>query len=98
MYNLKLPQARRGVGGVLYRPTQHAPEEEGGGGGSRLGIFIKICINCAFLCLFQPFLWRSFIANEQTAQNLILSVRSLRFALFVKERHCFQNEGSLKSD
>jgi len=28
---------------------------------------------------------------------LILSVRSLRFALFVKERHRSQNQGSLKS-
>ena len=46
---------------TLYRPTQHAPEEEGWGGGSRSGIFIKICINCAILCQFQPFLRRSFI-------------------------------------
>ena len=28
MYNLKFPPG----GGVLYRPTQHAPEEEGEGG------------------------------------------------------------------
>ena len=46
-----------------------------------------------FTVLFYPY-----IAHEQTAQNLILSVRSLRFALFVKERHCSQNEGSLKSE
>ena len=40
--------------------TQHASEEEGGGG-SRAGIFIKICINRLILCRFQPFLRRSFI-------------------------------------
>ena len=39
-----------------------------------------------------------YIAHEQTAQNLILSVRSLRFALFVKERHRSQNQGSFKSE
>ena len=38
-----------------------------------------------------------YIAHERTAQNLVLSVRSLRFALFVKERYRSQNEGSLKS-
>jgi len=43
--------------------------------------------------LFCPY-----IAHERTTQNLILSVRSLRFALFVKERHCSQNQGSLKSE
>jgi len=43
--------------------------------------------------LFCPY-----IAHEQTAQNLILSVCSLRFALFVKEHHRSQNQGSLKSD
>ena len=42
--------------------------------------------------LFCPY-----IAHERTAQNLILSVRSLRFVLFVKERHRSQNQGSLKS-
>ena len=42
-----------------------------------------------FTALFYPY-----IAHERTAQNLILS---LRFALFVKERHGSQNEGSLKS-
>ena len=46
-----------------------------------------------FTALFYPY-----IAHERTAQYLILSVRSLRFALFVKERHCSQNEGSLKSE
>ena len=43
--------------------------------------------------LFCPY-----IAHEQTAQNLILSVRSLRFALCLKERHRSQNQGSLKSE
>ena len=43
--------------------------------------------------LFCPY-----IAHEQTAQNLISSVRSLRFALFVKERHRSQNQGSRKSE
>jgi hypothetical protein len=33
-----------------------------------------------------------------TAQNLILSVCSLRFALCLKERHRSQNQGSLKSE
>ena len=46
-----------------------------------------------FMALFYPY-----IAHERTAQNLILSVCSLRFALFVKERHHSQNQGSLKSD
>ena len=32
VYNLKFPPGG-GWGGVLYRPTQHAPEEEGGGRG-----------------------------------------------------------------
>ena len=45
------------------------------------------------MALFYPY-----IAHEWTAQNLILSVRSLRFALCVKERHRSQNEGSLKSE
>ena len=43
--------------------------------------------------LFYPY-----IAHEQTAQNLILSVCSLRFPLCLKERHRSQNEGSLKSE
>jgi len=46
-----------------------------------------------FMALFYPY-----IAHERTAQNLILSVRSLHFALFVKERHRSQNQVSLKSD
>ena len=46
-----------------------------------------------FTALFYPY-----IAHEQTVQNLILSLRSLRFALFVKERHRSQNEGLLKSE
>jgi len=43
--------------------------------------------------LFYPY-----IAHERTAQNLILSVRSLHFTLFVKERHHSQNQGLLKSE
>jgi len=43
--------------------------------------------------LFCPY-----IAHERTAQNLILSVRSLRFALFLNEHHHSQNQGSLKSE
>jgi len=43
-------------------------------------------------------LFHSYFAHERTAQNLILSVRSLRFALFVKERNRSQNQGSLKSE
>ena len=43
--------------------------------------------------LFYPY-----IAHERTAQNLILSVRSVPFALCLKERHRSQNGGSLKSD
>ena len=39
-----------------------------------------------------------YIAHERTAQNLILSVRSERSALCLKERHRSQNEGSLKSE
>ena len=43
--------------------------------------------------LFYPY-----IAHEQTAQNLILSVRSSLFALFLIERHRSQNAGLLKSE
>ena len=43
--------------------------------------------------LFSPY-----IAHEQTAQNLILSVCSLLFALFLIERHRSQNAGLLKSE
>ena len=56
------------------------------------------------LCIFMPFstiftaLFYPYIAHERTAQNLILSVRSLRFTLCLKERHRSQNEGSLKSE
>ena len=46
-----------------------------------------------FTALSSPY-----VAHERTAQNLILSVRSLRFALCLKERHRSQNEGSLKSE
>ena len=69
-----------GGGGVLYRHTQHTPEEDGGGeGGSRARIFIKICTNRAFLCVFQPFLLLSFILISLKSEPLriwILSVRS----------------------
>jgi len=43
--------------------------------------------------LFYPY-----IAHERTAQNFILPVGSERFALCLKERHCSQNQGSLKSE
>ena len=46
-----------------------------------------------FMALFYPY-----IAHGRTAQNLILSVRSLHFALFVKEHHRSQNHGLLKSE
>ena len=39
--------------------------------------------------LFYPY-----IAHERTAQNLILSVCSMLFALFLKERHPSKNQGS----
>ena len=50
-------------------------------------------ISTIFTALFYPY-----IAQEWTAQNLILSVRSERSALCLNERHRSQNEGSLKSD
>ena len=43
--------------------------------------------------LFFPY-----IAQERTAPNLILLVRSLCFTLFFKECHRSQNQGSLKSE
>ena len=46
-----------------------------------------------FTVLFYPY-----IAHERTAQNLILSVHSLRFALCLKECHCSQNQGLLKRE
>ena len=50
-------------------------------------------ISTIFTALFYPY-----IAQERTAQSAILSVRSERFALCLKERHRSQNEGSLKSE
>ena len=50
-------------------------------------------ISTIFTALFYPY-----IAQEQTAQSKILSVRSERFALCLKERHRSQNQSSLKSD
>ena len=50
-------------------------------------------ISTIFTALFYPY-----IAHERTAQNLILSVRSERSALSLKERHRSQNEGSLKRE
>jgi len=50
-------------------------------------------ISTIFTALFYPY-----IAHERTAQNLILSVRSERSALCLKERHRSHNEGSLKSE
>ena len=43
--------------------------------------------------LFFPY-----ITHEQTAQNLILSVRSLLFTLFLKSLLSSRNQGSLKSE
>jgi len=43
-------------------------------------------ISTIFTALFYPY-----IARERTAQNLILSVRSERSALCLKERHRSQN-------
>jgi len=53
--------------------------------------------------IFEIALWMAalsspYIAQERTAQSAILSVRSERFALCLKERHRSQNEGSLKSE
>ena len=50
-------------------------------------------ISTIFKALFYPY-----IAQERTAQSEILSVRSERFALCLKERHRSQNQGSLKSE
>ena len=50
-------------------------------------------ISTIFTALFYPY-----IAQERTAQSAILSVRSERSALCLKERHRSQNEGSLKSE
>ena len=50
-------------------------------------------ISTIFTALFYPY-----IAQERTAQSAILSVRSERFALCLKERHRSQNQGSLKSE
>ena len=50
-------------------------------------------ISTIFTALYYPY-----IAHERTAQNLILSVRSERSALCLKERNRSQNEGSLKSE
>ena len=50
-------------------------------------------ISTIFTALFYPY-----IAQERTALSEILSVRSERFALCLKERHRSQNQGSLKSE
>ena len=58
---------------------------------------IKLCINRAFLCVFQPFLLHSFILillMSKPLRILILSVRSLLFALILNEHHRSQNKGS----
>jgi len=52
-------------------------------------------------CVFQPFLLRSYFLILLMSEPLriwTLSVRSLLFALFLIEHHCFQNQGSLKSE
>ena len=43
-----------------------------------------------FMALFYPY------TDERTVQNLILSVRSLRFALFVEERHRSQKRRAIE--
>jgi len=71
------------------------------GGGCRAGIFEKnmyksshfMPISTIFTALFYPY-----IAQERTAQSEILSVRSERFALCLKERQRSQNQGSRKSE
>jgi hypothetical protein len=82
-----------GGGGVLYRPTQHTPDE-GGRGRARARVnFIKIYKSCIF-CIFQPFLRRSFILKSLMSEPLtiwILSVRSSLMALILIERHHSQN-------
>ena len=55
--------------------------------------FIFMRFSTILTALFCPY-----IAHERTAQNQILSVRSLHFALCLKERHRSQNQGSLKSE
>ena len=50
-----------------------------------------------FSTIFTVLLY-PYIAHEQTAQNLIFSVRLSLFALFLIERHHSQNHGSLKSE
>ena len=59
--------------------------------------------NHFYSSIFEITLWITalsspYIAHERTAQNLIFSVCSERFALCLKERHCSQNQGSLKSE
>jgi len=50
-------------------------------------------ISTIFTALFYPY-----IAHERTAQNLILSVCSVRSTLCLKEHHRSQNESLLKSE
>ena len=52
----------------------------------------------AEIALIIHLLFSPYIAHERTAQNLILSVRSLLFTLFLIERHRSQNQISLKSE
>ena len=50
-------------------------------------------ISTIFTALLYPY-----IAQERTAQSKILSVRSERFALCLKEHHRSQNQGLLQSE
>jgi len=69
---------------------------------------LYVCMFYAFFnhfysSIFEIALWITalsspYIAQERTAQSAILSVRSERFALCLKERHRSQNQGSLKSE
>ena len=57
----------------------------------------KSCLFKRFSTIFTaPFC--PYIPHEQNAQNLILSVRLLLFALVLTEHHCSQNHGLLKSE
>ena len=57
----------------------------------------KLCIFMRFSTIFTG-LFYPYIAHEETAQNLDLSVRSSLVTLILIERHRFQNLGLLKSD
>ena len=80
-------------------PTSSTANKKSWGEARRVGYYTlyrptqHAPISTIFTALFYPY-----IARERTAQNLILSVRSERSALCLKELHRSQNEGSLKSE